>query len=178
MVLSTTSQDRRGGRLPGVTTKVPFEMVVREQGPTVLRVCRALHGHTDAADVWSETFLSALRGYDELPADANVTAWLLTIAKRRAVDEHRRRARRAEPRGELPDPAVVDLDPVDAQDPLLVAVAGLPPTQRAAVTYRYLADLAYDRIAELLDSSPAAARRAAADGIAALRAQHLDREDP
>lgn len=178
MVVSPTSQDRGPGRLPGVTTKVPFEVVVREQGPTVLRVCRALHGHTEAADVWSETFLSALRSYDELPADANVTAWLLTIARRRAVDEHRRRARRAEPHGELPEPVTLDPDPVDVQDPLLVAVAGLPPTQRAAVTYRYLADLGYDRIAQLLDSTPAAARRAAADGIASLRAQHLDREDP
>jgi RNA polymerase sigma factor (sigma-70 family) len=160
-----------------VTTKVPFEVVVEQQGPTVLRVCRALHGHAEAADVWSETFLSALRSYDQLPPDANVTAWLLTIARRRAVDEHRRRARRPEPRGELPDGAAPDPVRLDVQDPLLAAVAALPPTQRAAVSYRYLGDLAYDRIAELLGSSPAAARRAAADGIAALRAQHQHWED-
>jgi DNA-directed RNA polymerase specialized sigma24 family protein len=45
----------------------------------------------------------------------------------------------------------------------------LPEKQRAAVTYRYLADLPYRDIGELIGSSAAAARRSAADGIAALR---------
>jgi DNA-directed RNA polymerase specialized sigma24 family protein len=37
------------------------------------------------------------------------------------------------------------------------------------VAYHYLAGLPYSEIAEILDSSVAAARRAAADGIATLR---------
>ncbi len=35
--------------------------------------------------------------------------------------------------------------------------------------YRYLADMSYEDVGELIGSSPAAARRSAADGIAALR---------
>ncbi|MBV8294070.1 MAG: sigma-70 region 4 domain-containing protein, partial [Mycobacterium sp.] len=48
----------------------------------------------------------------------------------------------------------------------------LPTNQRQAVAYHYLAGLPYAEIATLLDSTAAAARRAAADGIAALRRTH------
>jgi DNA-directed RNA polymerase specialized sigma24 family protein len=48
-------------------------------------------------------------------------------------------------------------------------VGALPPKQRQAVAYHYLAGLPYSEIAVILDSSVAAARRAAADGIATLR---------
>jgi len=41
------------------------------------------------------------------------------------------------------------------------------------VAYHYLAGLPYAEIAELLDSSATAARRAAADGIATLRREYL-----
>ena len=48
-------------------------------------------------------------------------------------------------------------------------MGALPPKQRRAVAYHYLAGLPYAEIAVILDSSVAAARRAAADGIATLR---------
>jgi DNA-directed RNA polymerase specialized sigma24 family protein len=64
----------------------PFEDVVAEYGPMVLRVCRAVLGPTDAADAWSETFLSALRAYPDLDPKTNIEAWLVTIAHRRAID--------------------------------------------------------------------------------------------
>ncbi|HEY9417932.1 MAG TPA: sigma factor [Pseudonocardia sp.] len=42
-------------------THPPFDHVVTEHRPTVLRVCRALLRGPDAEDAWSETFLAALR---------------------------------------------------------------------------------------------------------------------
>lgn len=162
-----------------MTSKEPFDAVVERHGPMVLRICRALHGPDAAADVWSETFLSALRGYDELPEHSNVAAWLVTIAQRRAVDEHRRRARHAAavPQVDGIAPSDEPMVPFDLGDPLMAAVADLPARQRAAVVLRYLGDLGYDEIAELVRCSPAAARRAAADGIAALRARRPDWEE-
>jgi DNA-directed RNA polymerase specialized sigma24 family protein len=56
-----------------------------------------------------------------------------------------------------------------AGDPLWVALRALPPKQRGAVAYHYLADLPYADVAVLLGTSVPAARRSAADGIAALR---------
>jgi DNA-directed RNA polymerase specialized sigma24 family protein len=75
--------------------KPPFESVVAGHGATVLRVLRAVLGHSDADDAWSDTFLAAMKAYPDLPADANVEAWLVTIAHRKAIDVIRATARRA-----------------------------------------------------------------------------------
>jgi RNA polymerase sigma factor (sigma-70 family) len=148
--------------------KPPFEAVVERHGATVLRVVRAVVGHPDADDAWSDTFLAALKAYPQLPADANIEAWLVTIAHRKAIDITRTASRRPVPVGDPPDsPARERADTHDLD--LYAAVGALPPKQRQAVAYHYLAGLPYSEIAEILDSSVAAARRAAADGIATLR---------
>src|SRR5947207_15601392 len=81
----------------------PFEQIVAEHGPVVMRVCRALLGPADAADAWSETFLSALETYPKLRPGSSLRGWLVTIAHRKAIDHLRGVARRPEPTGDLPD---------------------------------------------------------------------------
>jgi RNA polymerase sigma factor (sigma-70 family) len=162
------SQNRRPARLQNVSHKPPFEAVVDQYGATVLRVCRAVLGSVDADDAWSETFLSALKAYPELPGDANVEAWLVTIAHRKAIDVTRSAARRAIPTDELPDaPTAPAADQRDLD--LTAALGRLPAKQKQAVAYHYLADLPYNDVAAILGGSVEAARRAAADGIATLR---------
>src|SRR3984885_2945121 len=99
----STSRLAGAGRLQHVTLKQPFETIVAEHGATVLRVCRAVLGTADADDAWSETFLAALMAYPRLPADANVEAWLVTIAHRKAIDITRASARRAIPVPDTPE---------------------------------------------------------------------------
>ncbi|MEX6464109.1 RNA polymerase sigma factor [Dietzia cinnamea] len=169
--------------------RAAFDAAVDRHGATVLRVCRAVLGPgPDADDAWSETFLSALRAWPELPEDTDVEAWLVRVAHRRAVDVVRRASRAAVPTG-----AADDIDVLDARAPgpggaraggsggapgvdddevdphIWDAVAALPTRQRVCVAYRYLGGLRYAEIAELAGGTEAAARRAAADGIAALR---------
>ena len=146
--------------------KPPFERIVDEHAGTVLRVCRAILGPHDAEDAWSETFLSALRAYPELPESANVEAWLVTIAHRKAVDQVRAARRRAVPVDAVPEHPVASALP---DGDLWAAVAALPDKQRQAVAYRYAADLPYAEIAEILGGTVDAARRAAADGLKKLR---------
>lgn len=154
--------------------KAPFEAIVEAHGATVLRVCRAVLGDADADDAWSDTFLSALRAYPDLPAEANHEAWLVTIAHRRAIDVGRARARRAVPTDTVAERPTRDGPP--PPDPEVATALGrLPDKQRWAVAYHYLADLPYDVVAEIVGGTAAAARRAAADGIANLRRQ-LDHE--
>ena len=152
-----------------MNTKRPFEAVVTQHAHAVLRVCRALVGPHDADDAWSETFLSALRAYPDLPADANVEAWLVTIAHRRAIDIHRARARRAIPVDEVPEPTTTSATATGSEQELWDAVKTLPAKQRQAVAYHYIAGLPYADVATILGGTTDAARRAAADGIAKLR---------
>jgi RNA polymerase sigma factor (sigma-70 family) len=148
--------------------KPPFEKVVTQHGPTVLRVVRAVLGHADADDAWSDTFLAAMKAYPDLPGDANLEAWLVTIAHRKAIDVIRATSRRAIPVPDAPETPASGHG-ADSHLDLTEAVAALPTKQRQAVAYHYLAGLPYAEIATLIDSSAAAARRAAADGIATLR---------
>src|SRR5262245_29661618 len=144
-------------------------MIVARHGATVLRVCRAVVGVTDADDAWSETFLAALRAYPELAPGANTEAWLVTIAHRKAIDVARATGRRAVPVDHVPDVATFDALADDPDDALVDALAALPPKQHDAVLYHYVAGLPYADVAAILGGTTAAARRAAADGMAALR---------
>ena len=149
-----------------MTGKQAFEAVVAQHGGTVLRVCRAVLGPADADDAWSETFLAALKAWPDLPGDANVQAWLVTIAHRKAIDVTRARARAAVPLAELPERAA----PSDQRDLDLTALlAALPERQRLAVVYHYLGGLPYAEVAAVVGGTADAARRASADGIKALR---------
>ncbi|MEV6794552.1 RNA polymerase sigma factor [Streptomyces sp. NPDC051320] len=149
--------------------KQPFERVVTEHADTVLRVCRAVAGVQDADDAWSETFLAAMRAYPDLPNDAHVEAWLVTIAHRKAVDITRSRRRQATPVGDPPErPSATGLP--DAVDPdLWNAVGALPEKQRQCVAYHHFAGLPYRDVAEIVGGTADAARRAASDGVKALR---------
>jgi RNA polymerase sigma factor (sigma-70 family) len=155
--------------MPEVTGKDPFEAIVARHGATVWRVCRAVVGPADADDAWSETFLAALRAYPDLPADANVQAWLVTIAHRKAIDVARAASRRAVPLDAMPDVATVPAAADGPDDALVQALAALPLRQQRAVLYHHVAGLPYAEVATLLGGSVVAARRAAADGMATLR---------
>jgi RNA polymerase sigma factor (sigma-70 family) len=148
----------------------PFERVVREHGPVVLRVCRALVGGDEADDAWQETFLAALRAYPGLDPVTNLQAWLVTVAHRRCVDLLRARTRRALPVGEPPE-TDAGAGPEEAAEDreLRAAVAALPERQRLAVALHHLGGLPYADVAALVGGTTEAARRAAADGVAALR---------
>src|ERR1700729_1049726 len=119
--------------------KPPFENIVARHGATVLRVARAVLGHADADDAWSDTFLAAMKAYPDLPADANIEAWLVTIAHRKAIDITRARARHAIPTETVPE--IPTAPRQERDDDLAEALERLPDKQKHAVAYHYLAGL-------------------------------------
>ena len=155
--------------MPGLP---PFDRVVRQHGPVVLRVCRAVLGSSaDADDAWQETFLAALRAYPHLDPQTNLQAWLVTVARSKTIDVIRAR-RRAVPVGNVPeelDPSALDPAAAAEARDLRAAVAALPERQRWAVALHHLGGLTYAQVAELVGGTEDAARRAGADGVAALR---------
>ncbi|WP_423919218.1 RNA polymerase sigma factor [Frigoribacterium sp. 2-23] len=160
----------------------PFERLVERHGDLVWRVCRAVLDPVHADDAWSETFLAALRAYESLPAGSDTKAWLVVIAHRKALDIHRARARLPTPTELLPDrPGVHDTrsvvaidDQVARHELLMTALARLPLGQRQAVVYHHLVGLPHREVADLVGISHDAARRAASDGMAALRRLVVD----
>jgi RNA polymerase sigma factor (sigma-70 family) len=154
--------------------KRPFEEIVVEHGPTVLRVCRALLARPDADDAWSETFLAALRAYPDLADSANIEAWLVTIAHHKAIDVLRAQSRRATPVAEVAETGSATDAWEPADDGLWAALRALPTKQRQAVAYHHVAGLSYAEVAALVGGSTDAARRAAHDGITALRRRYRD----
>ncbi|NRD25200.1 sigma-70 family RNA polymerase sigma factor [Frigoribacterium sp. VKM Ac-2836] len=149
----------------------PFERVVARHGRTVWRVCRAVLDEHDTDDAWSETFVAALVAYPSLPTSTNLEAWLVTIAHRKAIDVLRARDRRPRPVETVPEPppAPPHDEAMARTDELDGALRTLPPGQRRAVVYHHLVGLSHREVAEVTGISADAARRASADGIAALR---------
>ena len=148
----------------------PFQRFLDENRQAVWRFLVASVGPTDAEDCFQETFISALRAYPRLRRDSNLRAWVLTIAHRKALDVHRARARHAVPVAE-PDQLERNAQaPAKLRDDALWdAVEGLPQRQRAAVTLRFVGDLAHREIAQAIGCSEEAARRSLHEGLAKLR---------
>jgi len=155
---------RRAGGLP------PFERVVEEHGPALLRFCAAQVGPERAEDCFQEAMLAALRAYDSVRDPGAVRAWLFSIAARKAIDLHRARARAPEP---VPDVAAVSGsgEPAVRDDVLWARVRALPGKQRQAVALRFLADLTHAEIALVMKTSEPAARRNVFEGLERLREQ-------
>src|SRR3954451_11411543 len=147
-------------------TLLPFEELVSTHGPLVLRVCRAVVGPVDAEDAWSETFLAALKAYPEQPPDTNVEAWLVTIAHRKALDVIRSSDRRPTTVATVPERGI---SPPEPEIDLWAALDALPEKQRAVVAYHHVGGLTYNDVAAIVGGSVESPRRAAADGIKALR---------
>lgn len=147
----------------------PFQAFLDEHRAPVLAFLRSMVGPVDADDCFQETFMSAMRAYDTLDG-RHPRAWVMTIARRKAIDHHRARARRPEPRDELPElVAAPETSFASPDHGVWALVRELPPKQRAAVALRYAADLAYADVAEALECSEEAARRSVHEGLKRLR---------
>jgi RNA polymerase sigma factor (sigma-70 family) len=153
----------------------PFQRLLDDHAVGVHRYLVAAVGINDAADVFQETFLAALRAYPDLRSAANLRGWLFTVARNKALDHHRRRAHRPIPVAVVPDE--VRFDGVEPTHPVWDAVRALPERQRQAVLLRYAADLPYVEIGAVMGVSEVAARQHASTGVRALRKGDLDGHD-
>jgi RNA polymerase sigma factor (sigma-70 family) len=149
----------------------PFQLAVDEHRDQLARFLAGTVGPDDAQDCLQETLIAALRAYPRLRTGSNVRAWLFTIARNKALDEHRARARRPVPVLTVPEAAASGaVEPQAADDvELWDAVRELPAKQRAAVVLRYVNDFSHREVAAVLDCSEEAARRSLHEGLSKLR---------
>jgi RNA polymerase sigma factor (sigma-70 family) len=152
---------------PSVTGPPPFGEFLEDHRAVVYRFLRAAVGPSEADDCFQETFLAALRAYTRLNDADRLDRWILRIASRKAIDHHRRAARRPIATETVPDRGLHDPEPGD--ELLWKAVADLPPRQRVAVVQRHVLDRSYADIAEAMGGTEAAARANVHQGMRRLR---------
>lgn len=152
--------------------------------PPLLRYL-GVRGDEAPEDIASETWLHVVRGLAAFEGDvAAFRAWLFTIARHRAIDQGRARARRpvvpvGEP-SELPEtrtePSAEDqVVERDATARALALVRTLPPPQAEMVMLRVVAGLDVADVARIVDKKPGAVRVAVHRALQTL-AHTSDRE--
>ena len=144
-----------------------FDAIVSAHHGEIHRYLRRLAFRAgEAEDLSQETFLRAYRAWRTLGPDANVRAWLFTIAtnvfRNHVRSETRRRtahatvrATRTEREAGGPEEEAMAGEVRTITE---TAIARLPLKQRLAFTLRKLHDLEYEAIARTLECSPESAR--------------------
>jgi RNA polymerase sigma-70 factor (ECF subfamily) len=159
-----------------------FETVVSAHHGEIFRYLQRVIGRADDADDLSqETFLRAYRAYRSLPSDANVRAWLFSIATNLVKNHFRSESRRRQAYGEVrasTHEAVVpaaEAELLSRETGALVEgiVRHLPLKQRLAFTQRKIHGLDYEAIGRSLGCSPESARAHVFQAVKKIR-QGLD----
>lgn len=132
--------------------------VYRAYGGLVFAVCLKALGRRDLAEeAAQQTFVKAWRAAGTFDTSRELGPWLATIARRTAIDIHRREARRpTTPIDDVApaDPNVVEL-PVGVERSFEVAevrsaIQALPPDEREIVRLQHLEELTHTEVAERL----------------------------
>lgn len=130
-----------------------------------------------AEDVAADTWVHVVRGLPRFRGDeAAWRAWLFTTARRRTVDEARRRSRRPAlaidhvPESDLPAARdAADIAPEHlGTGAAITLLADLPPLQAEVILLRVVAGLDTEAVAKLVGRSPGAVRVAAHRGLRRL----------
>lgn len=139
---------------------IDWQVIVKKYGPLVWQTAyRLLANHTDAADCFQETFVSALE-LSRRQRVRNFPALLSWLATARAIDRLRQRLH-------LPLSNIADADwaAIQSANPgpvqqaqqhelaarLRKALAQLPPQEAQVFCLRHLNDMSYRQIAKQLD---------------------------
>jgi RNA polymerase sigma-70 factor, ECF subfamily len=153
-----------------------FTVLWRDCNPALLRYLKVIVPES-AEDVAAETWVTVVRGLDRFRGgEDDWRAWLFTTARRRVVDEGRRRSRRPESpvaevgEGHLPEAADTADQVLEnlATREAIAAVASLPPLQAEVIMLRVVAGLDTDAVAQLVGRSPGAVRVAIHRGLRRL----------
>jgi RNA polymerase sigma-70 factor (ECF subfamily) len=158
-------------------------VLYRALNPPLLRFLRH-HAGPVAEDLASEVWISLARRLRAFGGDdRELRALMFTIARRRVVDEHRRRGRRVataplgdydRPAGDSPEDAVIA--GLTAQGAVEALAANLPGDQAEIVLLRVLGDLDVGQVADIVGKSNGAVRVAQHRALQRLREVFDERE--
>ena len=123
-------------------------------GPMVLGYLRRFVPRDEAEDVLQRVFYEVWRNRDRYDPARSLEAWMLGIARKRAIDQLRRRHANVVPLEELRDIAGDDgrelAERYARATEVRAALERLPAEQREALTLAYFGDLTQTQVAERL----------------------------
>ena len=143
-----------------------------DQYRRVLRFVRRRVGSTeDAEDVTQEAFASAAAWLDRSEASSPTLAWLFTVAKRRIIDEARRRGGSETVPLELVGEPAASADSYgdEVARALDAALASMPDGQRSVVVGRLLRGASFSELSRQVGASEEACRMRFMRGLQHLR---------
>jgi RNA polymerase sigma-70 factor (ECF subfamily) len=142
----------------------------------VLRYHRKLAGGdlALAEELAQETMVRVLRSFGQLREADRFVPWVFRIATNAWRDHRRKRSEAAPSEPEVRDGAA---ERDDLSRRVLGVLEKLPEPYRAALTLRYLEDLDYDAMSEILDVSAVTLRSHVARGRQMIRRQ-LEDQNP
>jgi RNA polymerase sigma factor (sigma-70 family) len=180
-----------GTTFPGVLTAAQagagwaFEVLYRDLAPAVTGYLR-LQGAPEPDDLASETFISVFNGLAAFRGDeAGLRGWVFTIARRRLVDDWRRRGRRPIPVQDGAD-AMREYGGGDVEEEALASMSfrtvhevcmRLPDDQRDVLLLRILADLTVEQVAAVLGKTAPAVKALQRRALATVRTNICDASD-
>ncbi|MGH3196325.1 MAG: RNA polymerase sigma factor [Streptosporangiaceae bacterium] len=153
-----------------------FACIFHDVQPALLRYLRVITPEAEdvAGDTWLQLVAGLARFRGEEPA---FRAWLFTIARHRAADAGRSRARRPavtlETSGAVeqltsPDAADLALEAISARAVVELIASSLPRDQAEIIMLRVVAGLDAGDVARIVGKSPGAVRVAAHRGLRRL----------
>lgn len=142
--------------------------VYRQLAPAVLGYLRGQR-LPDPEGVLGEVFFHVARSLHQFRGDEEaLRRWVFTIARHRAVDDVRHRARRPETTGTQPVDLPGPSDDAGLDPDLLDALGRLNADQREVVALRFVADLPLEDVARITGRSVGAVKSMQLRGLAQL----------
>ncbi|MDG1242972.1 MAG: sigma-70 family RNA polymerase sigma factor [Opitutae bacterium] len=119
---------------------------------------RSTQNRADAEDLAQETFLELYRAASRYTARGTFSAFIFTLARRRLIDSYRKSSRRPldfiDPTDFVMQQQFEQADAIgEIEEAFHLALAALPENQRNAILLLQQQGLAYDEIAEALNTN-------------------------
>ena len=142
-----------------------FDVIVERHQRSVYQLCyRFVNNHEDASDLAQDVFVRAFKGLRNFKSESSLGTWLYRVGVNTCLNRLAARRARTEPIDASPRVDTRAVDPLAniVRDERLavvrMAIAKLPPKQRATLMLRVYEELSHEEIARVLGSSVGAAK--------------------
>jgi RNA polymerase sigma-70 factor (ECF subfamily) len=152
-------------------------LYLRYVNPVFRYLCSRTGNVQEAEDLTSQTFMAALESLDGFREDSRFVPWLFTIARNKAADHFRKQKKSRRLQSELqPNPVekeglLTQVIQTERAQALSERLQRLPEKDLELLRLRFLAEMTYVEMGEVLHRSPDAVKKSTYRLLARLKGQ-------